>query len=102
MDLLKHTNLQNDLLLIAVGVVGALGAIVMIYASVTFSSVKFTESSQDLLMKKSRILAMVESKEFLTSGEKEIITRELIGEKIKIFSFTPEEINKILTALNKD
>lgn len=102
MNFITRTNLQNDILLILVGFVGAFGALVMVYSVFFGFRENLVTNENNLTVKKSQILAMVQSKNLLTKSEKDIIGRELIGERIKMYSFTDREINKILEALNKN
>ena len=101
MNFINNSNFQNDALLIAVGIVGAFGALVIIYTNAVFGGQNFFfQNDYDIDAKKSQILAMVQTKNFLTGKEKDAIIKELIGEKVKMFSFTDNEIEKILSAVN--
>jgi len=103
MNFVKHPNLKSDILLIAIGIVGVFGSLSIIYSGANSGSQKYTyQNGYSLAEKKSQILAMVGSKDFLTQWEKESIVKELIGEKIKTYSFSQEESDKILQALNKN
>lgn len=102
MNFIKRTRFQNDVLLIAVGLVGAFGALTVIYGAVASGDRGLLPENYNITAKKSQILAMVESRDLLTNNEKEIIGKELIGEKVKMYHFTEKEIGQILNALNKD
>ncbi|HEY9584619.1 MAG TPA: hypothetical protein VJI33_03520 [Candidatus Paceibacterota bacterium] len=103
MSFFHHTNFLNDILLIAVGLVGGLGALMMIYQSSILVFNNFSvENYQDIGFKKSQILAMVQSKDLLTLPEKKAIINEIVGDKAKMYEFSDDELDKILEALNKN
>src|SRR3989344_3142549 len=102
MNFINRTNFHDDIMLIAVGIVGTLGGLMIIYTS-AFGSQDFSlVNTSSLDFKKAQILAMVQSKDLLTEREKEMVSKELIGEKVQMYSFSDGQIKKILDALNKN
>lgn len=92
-------------MLIAVGVVAGLAGVLVIFSqSFVFSgsSRAADVNSNSISYQKARILALVETKNFLTPNEKDAIGRAIIGERVKMYNFTNEEINKVINALNKN
>lgn len=102
MIIMNRPSLQNDVLLVAVGIVGVFGALLMLYTSFNFGDQKSLNKNADIIVKKSQILATVSTRDFLTQPEKDAIIKELIGEKIKEFKFSQDEIDRILSILNKN
>ena len=102
MNFISRTNFHDDILLIAVGIVGTLGGLMIIYSS-AFGSQNFSSvNGASLDFKKAQILAMVQSKDLLTEREKEMVSKELIGERVQMYDFSDSQIKKILDALNKN
>lgn len=103
MSFLKHKNLIDDVLLITVGIVGALGAVMIIYQNfVPVHGFFLKENTGNVELKKSQILATVSLKNLLTLEQKNAIISDILGDKVKMYGFSDDELEKILEALNKN
>lgn len=100
----ERKKVLDDIMLMVVGAVCALAGILVIsnYFYISSNNSIRNINSGDIMIKKSQILAMVEEKTVLTPAQKAMISAAIIGNKVKMYNFTDQEINEIITVFNKN
>lgn len=98
--------LPNDIMLMAVGAVGVLAGLLAISSYFILSIDKanygqVVNLKNNISVTKDQILAMVKNESILSPVSRKVIGSAIIGEKVKRYGFSQDEINKVIEALNK-